>query len=55
MTHREAITYVTEYTGENVLESLEIIQEEIRDGRRLPTPVRTAYYTLMAGFTELLG
>jgi len=55
MTHKEAMTIVTEYTNDNLLESLERIQDMLNDGVQINTEVKVAYYTLMAGFTELLG
>lgn len=55
MTHAQAIKIVTDYTDDTLLESLERIQRMLNDGVQIRTEVRTAYYTLMAGFSDLLG
>lgn len=55
MTHNEAVGTVTEYTNAGLLESLERIQTMLNDGVQIKTEVRVAYYTLMAGFTKLVG
>ena len=54
MTYAEASHIVQDYTGDNLLESLEQIQIDLPDGNT-PSKVRAAYYTLMAGFTEMFA
>lgn len=56
MTYTEASKIVQDYTGEPLLESLERIQRRIdcEDDPIIKKEVRVAYYTLMAGFSELL-
>ena len=58
MTYSEASKIVQDYTGEPLLESLERIQDRLHepsDCLIMSTKVKVAYYTLMAGFTELLA
>ena len=54
MTYAEASQIVKDYTGDNLLESLEQIQIDLEDGNT-PNKVRCAYYTLMAGFREMFA
>jgi hypothetical protein len=56
MTYSEASTIVQAYTKQPLLESLERIKGQMEDGVHIhDKQVRAAYYTLMAGFTELMG
>jgi len=56
MTYTKATQIVQRYTGQPLLESLERIQQAMNDDVHIhDKDVRIAYFTLMAGFTELLG
>jgi len=56
MTNEKAIQTVKDYTALDLLEALELIQYRLKDEDvTVKKEVRVAYYTLMAGFTELLG
>ena len=52
MTQAEASALVQEYTGLRLLESLQLLREDLSD---TPTDVRVAYYQLMAGFTAMFA
>jgi len=56
MTYAEASEIVRDYTGDNLLESLEELDD--MDGELfdlLPHEVKVAYRTLMAGFREMFA
>ena len=56
MTYSEASTRLKEYCGhDDLLRAMERVQDQLKEGVHMDASVRAAYFTLMAGFTEMMG
>ena len=56
MTYSDAAKRLKEYCGtEDLLHAMERVRDQLDGGVRMDASVRAAFYTLMAGFTEMMG